>query len=145
MSPIYRESALPLDKMQLNYFGLHFLRLKSCTTIQNLHKLSLCGSRSRESILQINFTCYSRQIKSKLYFSAVSGGTCEDPGTPEFGIRTVSDVNFRHASTVEYMCQFGYTLQGQNVIICASNGLWNAQRPTCVPGSYLRELGTVHY
>ena len=69
-------------------------------------------------------------------FVATSQGTCEDPGTPQFGSRRVSDPNFRHTSTVEFSCHSGYTLRGRSVIICASNGLWNAQIPNCVPGNF---------
>ncbi len=57
---------------------------------------------------------------------------CEDPGTPQFGRRTVSDPNFGVDSTVKYSCQEGYSIQGRGTIRCRSPGRWDASTPTCL-------------
>ena len=58
---------------------------------------------------------------------------CQDPGTPEFAQRRVSDPSFRIYSRIEFSCANGYRIQGSRVISCVSPGRWDAGIPSCVP------------
>ena len=39
-------------------------------------------------------------------------------------------VNYAHGKTVQYKCNHGYTLEGQNQLTC-NDGKWNSKPPIC--------------
>ena len=57
---------------------------------------------------------------------------CGDPGTPTNGQRTLSGTTYN--AGVFYTCNEGYTLQGQQIRICRSTGLWSERLPVCTGG-----------
>ena len=59
--------------------------------------------------------------------AAVSCGPA--PKAPANGQRSVSGTTFE--STVTYICNRGYTRQGDNGHTCMANGQWNGSTPTC--------------
>jgi len=57
--------------------------------------------------------------------------TCPDPGKPENGLTTPSGAGLHFATTVQFSCNQGYTLQGPTSSTCAGAGTWTNSIPTC--------------
>ena len=57
---------------------------------------------------------------------------CPDPGTPENGVRRISDESLRIDTWIEFTCNTGHTLQGQRLMTCMDSGQWDSQRPLCI-------------
>ena len=56
-------------------------------------------------------------------------GDCPDPGTPTNGTKVGTDYN--EGSSVNFTCDIGYTLMGEQEITCNANGTWTSATPTC--------------
>ena len=41
------------------------------------------------------------------------------------------NTHFRFLDTMEFMCNFGYVMEGNPSVFCSSNGNWNGTVPTC--------------
>ncbi|XP_062869777.1 seizure protein 6 homolog [Trichomycterus rosablanca] len=65
---------------------------------------------------------------------------CQDPGSVEHGRRMVTGSRFTVGSTVQYMCNKGYTLSGPGLLTCYSRDTadpkWSERPPKCVPERY---------
>ncbi|XP_077167883.1 seizure protein 6 homolog isoform X3 [Paroedura picta] len=66
--------------------------------------------------------------------------TCRDPGDVDHGRRMVSSSKFPVGSTVQFICDKGYTLTGSGVITChnrhAGDPKWSDRLPKCIPEVY---------
>ena len=54
---------------------------------------------------------------------------CGDPGIPQHGLRQGEVFTF--ASQVIFMCDLGYHLEGQQVMRCEADALWDTSLPSC--------------
>lgn len=54
---------------------------------------------------------------------------CGDPGTPLHATRAVYGT--RDGMRVKYMCEEGYTLQGEACRECSTSGVWSPGMPSC--------------
>ncbi|KAF4082351.1 hypothetical protein AMELA_G00150530 [Ameiurus melas] len=65
---------------------------------------------------------------------------CQDPGSVEHGRRLMTGSRFTVGSTVQYMCNKGYTLMGPGLLTCYSRDTaepkWSERMPKCVPERY---------
>ncbi|KAM9455253.1 seizure protein 6 isoform 2-T2 [Clarias gariepinus] len=65
---------------------------------------------------------------------------CQDPGSVEHGRRLMTGSRLTVGSTVQYMCNKGYTLSGPGVLTCYSRDTaepkWSEKIPKCVPEKY---------
>uniref|UniRef100_A0A8C7D7Z2 Seizure related 6 homolog n=1 Tax=Oncorhynchus kisutch TaxID=8019 RepID=A0A8C7D7Z2_ONCKI len=61
---------------------------------------------------------------------------CADPGTVEHSRRVMSGPRFTVGSTVQYICNKGYTLSGNSLLSCYNHGSsgpkWSERLPKCV-------------
>lgn len=61
---------------------------------------------------------------------------CQDPGLVEHGRRLTTGSRFTVGSTVQYMCNKGYTLSGPSLLTCYSRDTaepkWSEKMPKCV-------------
>ncbi|XP_069128762.1 sushi, von Willebrand factor type A, EGF and pentraxin domain-containing protein 1-like [Argopecten irradians] len=57
--------------------------------------------------------------------------SCGPPPQVSDAIRNGDDFSFKN--TVEYICEAGYELEGNNVLRCAANSLWKGDMPVCYP------------
>lgn len=66
--------------------------------------------------------------------------SCEDPGLVANSRRLVSGSRFAVGSSVEYICNKGYSLSGPGVLTCYSRNTadpkWSERLPKCVPERY---------
>ncbi len=62
---------------------------------------------------------------------------CSDPGTPRNAQRQVSDESFRSGTTLDFVCEAGFLLQGRATITCISGGQWDSQLPDCIADTCL--------
>ncbi|XP_068726391.1 sushi, von Willebrand factor type A, EGF and pentraxin domain-containing protein 1-like [Montipora capricornis] len=60
--------------------------------------------------------------------SPVCKASCRPPGDIEHG-RKIGD-SYKHGERVRYQCDFGYTRDGEQELICL-DGAWNFDRPIC--------------
>ena len=69
LSPIYRESRLPVHKMQLNYFGVQFLYLANDDSAIFGNFFSFCpvSTKFRKGDIELPFTCSSILVESSLH------------------------------------------------------------------------------
>ncbi|GFU85227.1 limulus clotting factor C [Trichonephila clavipes] len=59
-------------------------------------------------------------------------GVCEDPGIIEFGDRLTYISKFPLGSSVSYKCNDGYSMQGNSILTCQSDGQWSSEKPQCI-------------
>ncbi|GFS43141.1 limulus clotting factor C [Trichonephila inaurata madagascariensis] len=59
-------------------------------------------------------------------------GVCEDPGIIEFGDRLTYISKFPSGSSLSYKCDDGYSMQGNSVLTCQSDGQWSSEKPQCI-------------
>lgn len=73
--------------------------------------------------------------------------SCEDPGLVANSRRLVSGSRFAVGSSVEYICNKGYSLSGPGVLTCYSRNTadpkWSERLPKCVR-KYIRVNVTWH-
>ncbi|KTF93089.1 hypothetical protein cypCar_00009496 [Cyprinus carpio] len=66
--------------------------------------------------------------------------SCEDPGLVDNSRRLVTGSRFAVGSSVEYICNKGYSLSGPGVLTCYSRDTadpkWSERLPKCVPDRY---------
>uniref|UniRef100_A0AAR2JGV8 Seizure related 6 homolog a n=1 Tax=Pygocentrus nattereri TaxID=42514 RepID=A0AAR2JGV8_PYGNA len=66
--------------------------------------------------------------------------TCQDPGLVEHGRRVLTGSRFTVGSSVQYVCNKGYSLSGPGVLTCYSRDTadpkWSERLPKCVPERY---------
>nr|XP_056721397.1 seizure protein 6 homolog [Euleptes europaea] len=66
--------------------------------------------------------------------------TCRDPGDVDHSRRMVSSSKFPVGSTIQFICDKGYTLAGSGVITChdrqAGDPKWSDRLPKCIPEMY---------
>ncbi|KAL0994186.1 hypothetical protein UPYG_G00118890 [Umbra pygmaea] len=66
--------------------------------------------------------------------------TCRDPGNVQHGRRVVTGSRFMVGSTVQYVCNKGYSLSGSALLTCynrdSSNPKWSDKLPKCNPELY---------
>ncbi|RXN13169.1 seizure 6-like isoform X1 [Labeo rohita] len=66
--------------------------------------------------------------------------SCEDPGLVDNSQRLVTGSRFTVGSSVEYICNKGYSLSGPGVLTCYSRDTadpkWSERLPKCVPERY---------
>lgn len=62
--------------------------------------------------------------------------SCPDPGKVEHGRRVLSGPHFTVGSTIQYICNKGFTLSGNSLLTCFNRGSagpkWNQKLPTCL-------------
>lgn len=62
--------------------------------------------------------------------------SCPDPGQVENGRRVLSDPHLTAGSTVQYVCNKGFTLSGNSLLTCFNRGAsgprWNQKLPRCL-------------
>lgn len=62
--------------------------------------------------------------------------SCPDPGPLENGRRVLSGPHFNAGSTVQYICNKGFTLSGNSLLTCFNRGAsgprWNQKLPRCL-------------
>uniref|UniRef100_A0A8C3A849 Seizure related 6 homolog n=1 Tax=Cyclopterus lumpus TaxID=8103 RepID=A0A8C3A849_CYCLU len=63
--------------------------------------------------------------------------SCADPGKVEHSRRVLSGPHFTVASTIQYICNKGFTLSGNSLLTCFNRGSmgpkWNQKLPGCLP------------
>lgn len=61
--------------------------------------------------------------------------TCPDPGTVEHSRRVLTGSRFMVGSTVQYVCNKGYSLSGSTLLTCynrdTANPKWSERLPKC--------------
>ncbi|XP_010868648.2 seizure protein 6 homolog isoform X2 [Esox lucius] len=66
--------------------------------------------------------------------------TCPDPGNVEHSRRVVTGTRFMVGSTVQYVCNKGYSLSGSSLLTCynrdSANPKWSDRLPKCNPERY---------
>uniref|UniRef100_A0A8C7KIY8 Seizure related 6 homolog n=1 Tax=Oncorhynchus kisutch TaxID=8019 RepID=A0A8C7KIY8_ONCKI len=66
--------------------------------------------------------------------------TCPDPGNVEHSRRMVTGSRFMVGSTVQYVCNKGYSLSGSTLLTCynrdSANPKWSERLPKCNPEKY---------
>ncbi|XP_072325682.1 seizure protein 6 homolog isoform X1 [Scyliorhinus torazame] len=62
---------------------------------------------------------------------------CTDPGDIDHSRKIIADPKFSIGSTVQYICNKGYTLAGSNILTCynrqSGNPKWSDRIPKCIP------------
>ncbi|XP_018586841.2 seizure protein 6-like isoform X3 [Scleropages formosus] len=65
---------------------------------------------------------------------------CTDPGTVEHSRRVLSGSRFAVGTTVQYICDKGYSLSGAGLLTChsrdAAGPKWSERPPKCLPEAY---------
>ncbi|XP_059186789.1 seizure protein 6 homolog isoform X2 [Centropristis striata] len=66
--------------------------------------------------------------------------SCADPGIVEHSRRVLSGPHFTVASTIQYICNKGFTLSGNSLLTCYNRGSsgpkWNQKLPRCLPETF---------
>lgn len=66
--------------------------------------------------------------------------SCPDPGQVAHSHRLLSSPHFSVGSSVQYMCDKGFSLQGNSLLTCYSRGTggprWTHKLPTCTPETF---------
>ncbi|XP_029924136.1 seizure protein 6 homolog isoform X2 [Myripristis murdjan] len=66
--------------------------------------------------------------------------TCQDPGNVEHSRKVITGSRFTVGSTVQYICNKGYTLSGSSLLTCynrdSNTPKWSERLPKCVPEKY---------
>lgn len=66
--------------------------------------------------------------------------TCQDPGNVEHSRKVVTGSRFAVGSTVQFVCNKGYVLSGNNLLTCynrdSATPKWSERLPKCVPEKY---------
>ena len=66
---------------------------------------------------------------SVFFYHNVAARNCGHLATPLNGI--INSYVFNYGSTVEYICDKGYTLVGSKQRVCQANQTWNGTSPHC--------------
>ena len=70
----------------------------------------------------------------------ISGTDCRDPGIPENGKRFIhgqerkATLPFKVDILIKYSCKRFYELEGDDSLLCQSDGTWSSPLPKCKPG-----------
>ncbi|KAL2096170.1 hypothetical protein ACEWY4_008318 [Coilia grayii] len=66
--------------------------------------------------------------------------SCPDPGTVEHSRRVMSNPRLMVGSTIQYICNKGYSLSGNSLLSCynrdSSGPKWSERLPKCIPDAY---------
>ncbi|XP_071328063.1 seizure protein 6 homolog [Trachinotus anak] len=66
--------------------------------------------------------------------------SCADPGKVDHSRRVLSGPHFTVGSTIQYICNKGFTLSGNSLLTCFNRGSsgpkWNQKLPRCLPDTY---------
>ncbi|XP_045928846.1 seizure protein 6 homolog [Micropterus dolomieu] len=66
--------------------------------------------------------------------------SCADPGKVEHSRRVLSGPHFTVGSTIQYICNKGFTLSGNSLLTCFNRGSsgpkWNQKLPRCLPETF---------
>ncbi|XP_048120368.1 seizure protein 6 homolog isoform X3 [Alosa alosa] len=66
--------------------------------------------------------------------------SCPDPGTVEHSRRVMSSPRMTVGSTIQYICNKGYSLSGNSLLSCynrdSSGPKWSERLPKCIPDAY---------
>ncbi|KAM4620322.1 seizure protein 6 homolog [Polymixia lowei] len=66
--------------------------------------------------------------------------TCQDPGNVEHSRKMITGHRFAVGSTVQYICNKGYTVSGSSLLTCynrdSATPKWSERLPKCVPEKY---------
>ena len=62
--------------------------------------------------------------------TAINKKKCSDPGVPTNGLRMGND--FTSGNRVTFKCSEGFSLIGEQQIVCQANGQWNQKKPLCI-------------
>ncbi|XP_068173521.1 seizure protein 6-like [Antennarius striatus] len=66
--------------------------------------------------------------------------SCADPGKVEHSRRVLSGPHFTVGSTIQYVCNKGFTLSGNSLLTCFNRGSsgprWNQKLPRCLPETF---------
>ncbi|KAK7925054.1 hypothetical protein WMY93_007364 [Mugilogobius chulae] len=66
--------------------------------------------------------------------------TCQDPGNVEHSRKVVTGSRFAVGSTVQFFCNKGYIISGNNLLTCynrdSAKPKWSERLPKCVPEKY---------
>ncbi|XP_068601887.1 seizure protein 6 homolog [Brachionichthys hirsutus] len=66
--------------------------------------------------------------------------SCADPGKVEHSRRVLSGPHFTVGSTIQYVCNKGFTLSGNSLLTCFSRGppgpRWSQKLPRCLPETF---------
>lgn len=66
--------------------------------------------------------------------------SCADPGKVEHSRRVLSGPHFNAGSTIQYICNKGFTLSGNSLLTCYNRGSsgpkWNQKLPRCLPETF---------
>nr|XP_020496633.1 seizure protein 6 homolog isoform X1 [Labrus bergylta] len=66
--------------------------------------------------------------------------SCPDPGKVEHSRRVLSGPHFTVGSTIQYVCNKGFTLSGNSLLTCFNRGSagprWNQKLPRCIPETF---------
>ena len=84
------------------------------------------------SVISTSQLCYCEHSSPAAIF-------CPEPISPrngDFVYGTPSHMP-HPGSIVLYMCEFGYSLQGNSMLTCQIDGNWSAPMPTCEEGNQL--------
>ncbi|KAG7235159.1 hypothetical protein INR49_003145 [Caranx melampygus] len=66
--------------------------------------------------------------------------SCADPGKVDHSRRVLSGPHFTVGSTIQYICNKGFTLSGNSLLTCFNRGSsgpkWNQKLPRCLPDTF---------
>ncbi|XP_023284251.1 seizure protein 6 homolog isoform X1 [Seriola lalandi dorsalis] len=66
--------------------------------------------------------------------------SCADPGKVDHSRRVLSGPHFTVGSTIQYVCNKGFTLSGNSLLTCFNRGSsgpkWNQKLPRCLPDTF---------
>ncbi|XP_034460164.1 seizure protein 6 homolog isoform X1 [Hippoglossus hippoglossus] len=66
--------------------------------------------------------------------------SCADPGMVDHSRRVLSGPHFTVGSTIQYVCNKGFTLSGNSLLTCFNRGSsgpkWNQKLPRCLPETF---------
>ncbi|XP_061107701.1 sushi, von Willebrand factor type A, EGF and pentraxin domain-containing protein 1 isoform X3 [Conger conger] len=78
-----------------------------------------------------NLTCLADGTWSRPTPACEAAQACEAPREPLNG--KMREHSLATGGAVEFQCNAGYTLQGEPLVHCLSNGSWSAEFPACAP------------
>lgn len=79
------------------------------------------------------------------------GTSCPDPGIPENGKRFIhgqewkAPLPFKVKVTIKYSCRRYFELEGENSLVCQSNGTWSAPLPKCIPACGEKDITSMDH